>query len=478
MSTYETFIGLEIHIQLKTLSKIFCSCRAAFGDEPNNNVCPVCMGYPGVLPSLNGEAMLLSYTVAEALHCNLSPVCVFDRKNYFYPDLPKNYQISQFHHPLGTDGYIEYELEGERRRARIKECHLEEDAGKMIHAGEMSLLDFNRTGTPLLEIVTEPDLRTGAEAEALLHELRRIVRYLAVCDGNMDEGSMRCDANVSVNLTGKGLGSKVEVKNLNSSRFVRKALEFEIDRQCSLMDTNSPIDVETRLWNENRDVTETMRSKEAANDYRYFPEPDLPPFRTDADFLSQVHSKQVELPLERKSRLIKDLGLTEQHVDIITEEKSGVDFFEELLALGVDASAAAAWFVSDVKQHLNSLQQDIADCNLSPAYLSDIIDAIDRKVLSGKLAKQVLAKVFAGEGSPAEIIAREGYRMISDPEELRVIMQTVLEKNPKALADLQSGKAKTAGFIVGQVMRETGGMADPDVLQNLISGLKGSTDHE
>jgi aspartyl-tRNA(Asn)/glutamyl-tRNA(Gln) amidotransferase subunit B len=261
---YASFLGLEVHTQLLTKTKVFCGCRAAFGDEPNTNVCPVCLGYPGVLPALNAEAIRMGYVVARALNCTLSPSTLFERKNYFYPDLPKNYQISQFRSPLGTDGWVEIELRKRKKRVRIREVHLEEDAGKMIHAGDITLLDYNRAGTPLLEIVTQPDLEVGEEAEIFLQQLRRTVRYLGVCDGNMEEGSLRCDANVSVNLEGKGLGSKVEVKNLNSFKFVRKAITFEIERQTEILERGGGVTSETRLWNENRDVTESMRTKESS----------------------------------------------------------------------------------------------------------------------------------------------------------------------------------------------------------------------
>ncbi|WP_455381582.1 Asp-tRNA(Asn)/Glu-tRNA(Gln) amidotransferase subunit GatB, partial [Salinispira pacifica] len=329
IKVYQSFIGLEIHIQLLTRTKVFCGCRAAFGDEPNTNVCPVCMGYPGVLPALNEEAIRMSYVVARALNCTLSETAVFDRKNYFYPDLPKNYQISQFGAPVGTDGYLDLEFHKRKKRVRIHECHLEEDAGKMIHAGDMSLLDYNRTGTPLLEIVTEPDLEIGEEAELLLQQFRRMVRYLGVCDGNMEEGSLRCDANVSVNVAGEGLGRKVEIKNLNSSRFVRKALNFEIDRQKEILENGGTVVQETRLWNENRDLTESMRTKESAHDYRYFPEPDLPPFRADADFLSRVEASMVELPEARKSRFMREYSLSDRHAEQICDEKETADYFEE-----------------------------------------------------------------------------------------------------------------------------------------------------
>ena len=349
---YQSFIGLEVHIQLLTNSKVFCGCRAAFGDEPNMNVCPVCMGYPGVLPALNGEAIKLGYLVAKALNCTLSDNAIFERKNYFYPDLPKNYQLSMFALPIGTDGYVDLEFHKQKKRVRIKEVHLEEDAGKMIHAGEISLLDYNRTGTPLLEIVTEPDLEIGEEAELFLENFRRLVRYLGVCDGNMEEGSLRCDANVSINLKGNGLGNKVEIKNLNSFKFARKALSFEIDRQQDILERGGTIVQETRLWNENRDVTESMRQKESSHDYRFFPEPDLPPFRPDEAFMQGLDRLMVELPAERRLRFFAQYGLSELQVDFLIEEKERADFFEKAAAEGIEPGMLASWMGADVAKML------------------------------------------------------------------------------------------------------------------------------
>ncbi len=465
---YDIFIGLEIHVQLKTQSKIFCNCRAAYGDEPNTNICPVCMGHPGVLPALNEHAMELAYLTASALNCELAQVCSFDRKNYFYPDLPKNYQISQFARPLGTNGHITFLCNGEEKTVRIKQCHLEEDAGKMIHAGDMSLLDFNRTGTPLLEIVTEPDVKSGEEAEALLHHLRSIVRYLSVCDGNMDEGSMRCDANISINDVGKGLGNKVEVKNLNSSRFVRKAIGYEYERQQALLNEGQTIVVETRLWNENRDVTETMRRKEAADDYRYFPEPDLPPFFAEESFLARVQERMVELPMQRRARFISEYGISPTHAEVLTEEKSSADFFEAAVSHGADPGKLVAWYISDVKKQLNKLGIDIAESYLQPEWLADMLQRIDRSEISGKIAKKVLELVFAGEGSPEQIIEAKGLQQISDPAQLAPVIDEVLHANTVAAREIADGQSKPIGFVVGQVMQKTNGKADPAILQQLI----------
>jgi len=468
MSVYQSFIGLEIHIHLLTKTKIFCGCRAAFGDEPNTNVCPICMGYPGVLPALNKEAIAKAYLVARALECTLAPLTVFERKNYFYPDLPKNYQISQFASPVGRNGHIDLELSGKTKRVRIHDVHLEEDAGKMIHAGDVSLLDYNRTGTPLLEIVTEPDLEIGEEAEHFLQHFRRLVRYLGVCDGNMEEGSMRCDANVSVNLAGKGLGSKVEIKNLNSSRFVKKALTFEIARHEEVLERGGKVLQETRLWNENRDLTEGMRSKEQADDYRYFPEPDLPPFKADLSFLAEVEGALVELPAARRSRLSRDYSLSEAQLDFITEEKDRADFFERTVALGADPLAAATWLGSDVKKLLNRAGIELAESPLTPKRLAELLVLLGENRIHGKIAKQALEALFAEDKDPIEIIRERGWERIDDAGDVAGFVDEAIATNPQAVGAIRGGDMKAIGFLVGQIMKASSGRADPKVVQRLL----------
>ena len=358
-----------------TASKVFCQCRNAFGDRPNENVCPVCLGYPGILPALNGEAVLKAYVLARSLGCELSPHTVFERKNYFYPDLPKNYQISQYGAPVGRAGSFCSEIDGRRETVGIREVHLEEDAGKMIHAGDVSLLDYNRTGTPLVEVVTQPDLTGAGQAEQFLEQFRRLVRYLKVCDGNMEQGSLRCDANVSVNRPGAGLGSKVEIKNLNSFKFVRNALAFEIKRQSAQLARGEQVAVETRLWNENRDCTEPMRVKESEDDYRYFPEPDLPPFRPEEAFLAAVEERLVELPLARRDRLAEQHALPPQQAAFLTAEPETAEFFEQTVAAGGDASQAARWLGADIRKHLNRRRETLAASHLTPARLAALLGA-------------------------------------------------------------------------------------------------------
>jgi aspartyl-tRNA(Asn)/glutamyl-tRNA(Gln) amidotransferase subunit B len=465
---YTSFLGLEVHTQLLTRTKVFCGCRAAFGDEPNTNVCPVCMGYPGVLPTLNAEAMRMGAVVARALNCTLSASGVFERKNYFYPDLPKNYQISQFRSPLGTDGWVDIELRKRRKRVRIREVHLEEDAGKMIHAGDITLLDYNRTGTPLLEIVTQPDMEVGEEAEVFLQQLRRMVRYLGVCDGNMEEGSLRCDANVSVNLEGRGLGSKVEVKNLNSFKFVRKAVIHEIERQTEILERGGSVTSETRLWNENRDVTESMRSKESSSDYRYFPEPDLPPFAPDKAFLQSVEESLVELPEPRKARFMEAYQLSEEQADFLCEEKPTADYFEEAVRLGAEPRSAALWLASDVKKVLNRTGAALADSPLTPARLAEMLTLLAQKKIHGRIAKAVLDAVFSEHKDPAEIIREKGWEQITDPAVLGGYMEKVMAAHPAAVASIRAGDNKPTTFLIGEIMKETSGRADPALVQALV----------
>ena len=416
---YTSFLGLEVHTQLLTRTKVFCGCRAAFGDEPNTNVCPVCMGYPGVLPTLNAEAMRMACVVARALNCTLAPAGVFERKNYFYPDLPEELPDLPVPLPAGRRRMgRDRAAQATQERVRIREVHLEEDAGKMIHAGDMTLLDYNRTGTPLLEIVTQPDLEVGEEAEVFLQQLRRLVRYLGVCDGNMEEGSLRCDANVSVNLEGKGLGSKVEVKNLNSFKFVRKAVTFEIERQTEILERGGSVTSETRLWNENRDVTESMRTKESSSDYRYFPEPDLPPFAPDAAFLKSVERSLVELPEARKRRFLEAFQLTEEQADFLCEEKATADYFEKTIELGADPRSAALWLAADVKKLLNRTGGTLADSPLTPARLAELLTLLSQKKIHGRIAKSVLEAVFAENKDPLDIIREKGWEQITDPRSL------------------------------------------------------------
>ncbi|GHT77292.1 aspartyl/glutamyl-tRNA(Asn/Gln) amidotransferase subunit B [Spirochaetia bacterium] len=494
---YQSFIGLEVHIHLLTKTKVFCDCANAFGDAPNTHVCPVCLGYPGVLPALNIEAMRMGCTVARALSCRIPERTWFERKQYFYPDMTKNYQISQFASPLGQEGFVD--LEGVnggqtiKKRVRIKECHLEEDAGKMIHTGAVSLLDYNRAGVSLLEIVTEPDMETGEEAELFIRQLRRMVRYLGVCDGNMEEGSLRADANVSINLPGKGLGRKVEIKNLNSSRFVRLGLNYEITRQGEMLDAGKTVVQETRLWNENRDQTEPMRNKENANDYRYFPEPDLPVFAPDAAFLASVEAALVELPQKRIARFIKEYGLNDEQAELICDEKAEADYFEAAVAaaitLGLEKPDASArinnWLLSDIRHILTRdglPASALAAFTLTPRRLASLVALTAQGRLSGKNAKQTLETVIAEGRDPEDILREKGWEQLTDPAKIAEAVKAVFTAEGPTFTEVRSAIAEgnekrtrtLTAYLVGKVLAATGGRADPKIageqLEHLIQG--------
>ncbi len=469
---FDAFVGLEIHIQLDTRTKVFCGCPVAFGGDPNTRVCPICLGFPGVLPALNREAARMAYVVAQAMGCALSAEAVFERKNYFYPDLPKNYQISQYGAPIGAGGALAAPLSPPRTVA-IREVHLEEDAGKMIHAGDVSLLDFNRSGTPLVEIVTAPELRGGDEAIAFLQYFRRVVRHLGVCDGNMEEGSLRCDANVSVNRAGAGLGSKVEIKNLNSFKFVGRAVEFELDRQRRELQAGRTVRVETRHWNENRDVTQSMRVKESDSDYRYFPEPDLPPLRPDAAFLQAVEAGQVELPQALRDRLAGQYRLTGAQAEFLSDERATAGVFERAVAAGADAQQAARWLAGDVRRLLNRAGVTIAESPLTAERLSELLALIESGAISGKIAKGVLEAVLTDDLDPAQVVDRRGLRLIADPAELGACVDAAMAAFPEAAAQLRQGDRRPVGFLIGEVMKRTGGRAAPEPLRRILQARAG-----
>ncbi|MBL7006115.1 MAG: Asp-tRNA(Asn)/Glu-tRNA(Gln) amidotransferase subunit GatB [Spirochaetia bacterium] len=490
---FQTFVGLEIHIHLLTKTKVFCGCKSAYGDKPNTNICPVCLGYPGVLPAVNKEALKMSYMVGTALNCELSPHTLFERKNYFYPDMTKNYQISQFSDPVGVNGWFEFETDGGIKRIRIHDVHLEEDAGKMIHDGNRTLLDYNRAGTSLLEIVTEPDFSTSEEAENFLQSFQRMVRYLGVCDGNMEEGSLRCDANISINKTGKGLGTKVEIKNLNSSRFVRKALQYEYKRQAKTIKNGGKIVQETRLWIEEKQKTRSMRTKETAHDYRYFPEPDIPPFVPDEMFMQSVNDSMVELPFVRKQRLQKAYSLTEEFAVFITEDKFRADFFEAVISAGAGAgtgtgtgtgtavtgtpapaaiaaiaATAAKWLKGETVKQLGRRNLELSDSPLSPIRFFSLMKMLSDGTIHANIARQLLELTLDQDEDPEILLERDVLAGSDDDAEIAEIIDSVLSNNPEAAVQIQEGNTKAVGFLMGQVMKASQGSADPKTVRILL----------
>ncbi|MDR0444256.1 MAG: Asp-tRNA(Asn)/Glu-tRNA(Gln) amidotransferase subunit GatB [Treponema sp.] len=494
---YQSFIGLEVHIHLLTKTKVFCGCRNAFGDEPNTNICPGCMGYPGTLPTLNIEALRMAGMVARALNCTIPEKTWFERKQYFYPDLPNNFQLTQFASPIGQKGYVDIDGKiGEKqiqKRVRIKECHLEEDAGKMIHTGTVSLLDYNRAGVSLLEIVTEPDLETGEEAELFIQQLRRTVRYLGVCDGNMEEGSLRADANVSINLPGKGLGKRVEIKNLNSSRFVKLAANYEIVRHGALMDQGKTAAQETRLWNENRDETLPMREKENAQDYRYFPEPNLPVYIPDAAFLKSIEDAMVELPVPRRKRIAAEYGVNEEQAEQICDEKAQADYFEAAVAEATSiaangdnklskteaASRTANWLLQDIKHIMGREGIDvrsIGSFKLTPKRMASLVAMTAAGKITGKNARQTLEAVIAEDKDPAQIVSERGWEILSDPAKIAEAVAAVAKTEETTVAELQTAiddkRRKTlTAYLTGKVLAATSGRADPKIVSAQIDEL-------
>jgi aspartyl-tRNA(Asn)/glutamyl-tRNA(Gln) amidotransferase subunit B len=474
---YEAVIGLEVHAQLKTRSKIFCACPTDFGAEPNKQVCPVCLGMPGVLPVLNKKALEYGIKCGIALNCSISEHSKFDRKNYFYPDLPKAYQISQYDQPICKNGYLT--IGGQK--IRILRAHLEEDAGKLVHAGaaglhgsDYSLADYNRAGVPLLEIVSEPDLRSPEQARDYLIELRTILRYLDVCDGNLEEGSFRCDANVSIRPRGATeLGTKAEIKNMNSFKAVQRAIQSEIDRQIDLVKKGERVVQETRLWNEATQSTFSMRSKEDAHDYRYFPEPDLVPLAISKEWVEKTLASMPELPEARRQRYVKECGLSEESAGILVENKDIADFYDHSLKLGADAKAAANLLLNTAIGQLTEAKTDLALTRLSPENLKDIVESVGSGILNSSTGKQVLLDILSmSREEPAvkvsEYISQKGLAQISNEGELEGIVKKVLDNSPKQVADYKAGKTKIRGYFFGEVMKATSGKANTELVNKLL----------
>ncbi len=468
---YETVIGLEVHVELHTKSKIFCSCSTAFGAPPNTHTCPICLGHPGVLPVLNKQAVEYAMKAAMALHCEIATESKFDRKNYFYPDSPKAYQISQYDQPIGQHGWIDIEVNGITKRIGITRLHLEEDAGKLTHlpAGVGSLVDFNRVGTPLIEIVSEPDIRSPEEARAYLEKLKAIMLYCDVSDVKMEEGSLRCDANISLRPKGElKLGTKAELKNMNSFRGVQRGLEYEEIRQAELLDAGGAVVQETRRWDEAQSRTFSMRSKEEAHDYRYFPDPDLVKLVIDESWKERVKATIPELPDARKARYQSEFGLSAYDTDVITSTLSLATFFEETLQYTKDAKAIANWMMGDILGNLNASGLELKDVKITSQGLGEMIAMIDTGIISTKIAKTVCKLMIETGKAPELIVKEQGLVQISDEGALHAVIEQVIASNPQSVADFKAGKEKALGFLVGQAMKETKGKANPGLLNKMI----------
>ena len=474
---YEPVIGLEVHAQLLTRTKIFCDCSTEFGAPPNTNTCPVCLGFPGALPVLNREAVVMAVKAAMALQCKINSVSIFARKNYFYPDLPKGYQISQYDRPLAEHGQVLIPGNGTSIRVGIKRVHMEEDAGKSIHDGfpdsnRFSYIDLNRSGTPLIEIVSDPNIHSPAEAYEYLTRLKIILEYLGVCDGNMEQGSLRCDANVSVRPEGeKKLGTKTELKNLNSFRFLQKALDYEIARQIQTLEEGGTIVQETRLWNTSDQRTISMRSKEEAHDYRYFPEPDLPPLVVSAAWQNEIQSSMPELPEAKKNRFVSQYGVPEYDAGVLITTQSLANFFEETVALCRSPKAASNWIMGDLLRNLKEFNLEIQASPVNPHAMADLIKLIESGEISGKMAKDVFEAMFREEKTPQQVIAEKGLKQITDKDEIENIIRGIIASNQKTYKQYRSGKTATFGFFVGQVMKATKGQANPPLVNELLKRI-------
>ncbi|MEN2984220.1 MAG: Asp-tRNA(Asn)/Glu-tRNA(Gln) amidotransferase subunit GatB [Dictyoglomaceae bacterium] len=474
---YIPVIGLEVHAQLLTKSKMFCSCSTDHENAPPNTlVCPICMGMPGVLPVPNKKAIELLIKTALALNCEISPFSKFDRKNYFYPDLPKGYQISQYDLPLARGGYVEFEVDSEIKRVRLKRIHLEEDTGKLLHMGEgdrlaeaeYSLVDLNRCGIPLMEIVTEPDIHSAKEARLFLQELRKILRYLEVSSGDMEKGSLRCDANISIMTENGILGTRTEIKNVNSFYSLEKALEYEIERQINLLKEGKEVIQETRHWDEKKQITVTLRGKEEAEDYRYFPEPDIPPLIIPKETLEEIRKTIPPLPLQRKLYLQNTFALSSIEAEIITSERELCEFFDECYRLYNNAKNLSNWITVELMSYLNEQKLNFRDLKVEPKEFVKIIEMVDKNEITRPVGKEILRKYLDTKESPEKIVEKEGLKTVSDLDFLKEVVKRVIDGNEKAVLDYVKGKKNVINFLVGQVMKETKGRASLDLVKNLL----------
>jgi aspartyl-tRNA(Asn)/glutamyl-tRNA(Gln) amidotransferase subunit B len=475
MADFETVIGLEVHAQLTTRSKMFCGCPTTFGGGPNTQTCPVCLGMPGTLPVINRRAIEYGVRTALAFNCRINTACRFARKHYYYPDMPKNFQISQYEEPLAEEGWLEIDVDGGTRRIGIQRLHLEEDVGKLVHEGTLetaasSLVDFNRAGVPLMETVSKPEIRSPEEAAAYLKAFRSVLVYLGVCDGNMEEGSMRCDANISLRRRGATeFGTKVEIKNLNSFRNVQRALEFEVKRQAQALEAGEKLIQETRLWDADRGYTRSMRSKEFAHDYRYFPEPDLVPLKLETGFVEDIRGALPELARAQRQRFVAQHALPPYDADVLTQSRALAEYFEATVRAGASAKAASNWIMSELLHIMaGDDEQAIRDSPVPAAHLAGLIKLIDDGTISGKIAKDVFEKMVRSREDAASIVQREGLTQVADTGALGAIVDQVIAANPKAIADWKAGKTAAAKSLVGQVMKATQGKANPAIVNRLI----------
>ena len=471
---FETVIGLEVHAQLLTDTKIFCGCSTKFGGAPNSHTCPVCLGMPGVLPVLNKKVVEFAMKMSLATNCEINKSCSFARKNYFYPDLPKGYQISQFAYPLSEHGYVFLDVDGAQKKIGLTRIHMEEDAGKLMHDehNPVSYVDLNRAGVPLIEIVSEPDMRSPAEAADYLKRLHEILVYLEICDGNMEEGSFRCDANVSIRPKGqKEFGTRAELKNMNSFRNVQRALEYEIKRQQYLIENGEKIVQETRLWDDASGTSIAMRSKEEAHDYRYFPDPDLVPILVDDAWVEKMRRELPELPLAKRERFIQNYQIPEYDAGVLTADKALAQYYEDVVKLCDKPKQASNWVMGDVLRFLNEDKLDIRKCPITAKALADMIKLIEEGTISGKMAKDIILEMYKTGKSPQKIIEEKGLVQITDAGELAKTIAAIIAANPAQLSDYRGGKEKLFGFFVGQVMKATNGKANPQMVNDLLKKM-------
>ena len=477
---YEPVIGLEVHAQILTRSKIFCGCSTSFGEEPNAQTCPVCTGQPGSLPVINRKAVEFAIKLGLATNCRIAPYSLFARKNYFYPDLPKGYQISMYEYPLAEHGFVDITVKGKKRRIGLIRIHMEEDAGKLKHGetpetAPFSYVDFNRTGVPLVEIVSGPDIRSPQEAGEYLRRLRAILQYLEVCTGDMEKGTFRCDANVSVRPKGQvQFGTRTELKNMNSFRHVEKALEYEIKRQIEVVNDGEKVIQETRLWDTDQNITISMRGKEEAHDYRYFPDPDLVPLRVDDHWIEEIRKGLPELPDQKRERFIQDYKIPEYDAEILTSTKAMANYFEDCVRLYPEPKTVSNWMMGDLLREMKQDEKEIDQCLVTPKHLAEMLNMMKEGTISGKIAKDVFEEMYRTGDWPAMIVKEKGWVQILDTGEIEGVIEKVLQSNPKLVEDYRNGKEKVFGFLVGEVMRGTKGKANPKLVNELLrEKLKG-----